>query len=79
MAKCVEIMVDDDGAITVKECEPKIESEEDDLDDDGYESMPAKNIDEAFSMASEILMQTDEMTQEQQGFDSVFQKQEMKV
>jgi hypothetical protein len=67
MAKCVEIMMDDAGAITVKECEPRME-------EDGYEAMPAKSLDEAFEMVSGILSATPETMAEQAGFDSAIKE-----
>lgn len=74
MAKCVEITLQDDGTLTVKECPPKEEAME---PDDGYQAQQADNMEDAFSIASEILGQSDQAAQEDQGFNSVFQQQEM--
>lgn len=73
MARCVEITMEDDGTITVNECEPKEEAAE------GYEKMPAETFEDAFDIAKQILTSdltsgetdSEEPSEEQKGFDSV--------
>jgi hypothetical protein len=88
MATCVEITLEDDGSFSVKECEPKEEAEEmqginsgnvqGNMDggeemEEGYEKQTAGSMDEAFSIASQILGGAQESPQakEQQGFEAV--------
>jgi len=79
MAKCFEVMMDDEGMMTVMECEPKEEMEE-------GQRMPVESLDEVmmmleqgFSGGEEEMPSEEEaqapMDEEQAGFDSVFQEE----
>lgn len=62
MAVCVEIQVGDDGAISVRECDPKEES----MNEAGEQAgQTVESIDEAFQIAEGILMGVDEGAEEQ--------------
>lgn len=72
MAKCVEIMIDDNGVIQVYECSPREEQEE------GYDKQEVGSIDEALSAAKMLLGgENSDDAEETAAFDGVFAKQKM--